>query len=108
LLFCFIGAYGINNSTFDVGAMLVFGILGYLMRKYNYEGAPFVLAYVIGPMLENSLRQSLLMSKGSFSIFFTRPIAGGALILTFFILVSSIFPTIKNRRKVIPIDEALL
>jgi putative tricarboxylic transport membrane protein len=88
--------------------MLVFGILGYLMRKYNYEGAPFVLAYVIGPMLENSLRQSLLMSKGTFSIFFTRPIACGALILTFFILVSSIFPAIKNRRKVIPVDEALL
>ncbi len=107
LFFCLIGAYSINNSTFDVGIMLVFGVLGYLMRKYNYEGAPLILAYVLGPMFENSLRQSLLMSKGSFSIFFTRPISRGAMILTLIMLSSSLLPAIKKRREVIPIEEKM-
>jgi putative tricarboxylic transport membrane protein len=107
LFFCLIGAYSINNSTFDVGIMLVFGVLGYLMRKYNYEGAPLILAYVLGPMFENSLRQSLLISKGSFTIFFTRPIACGAMILTLIMIISSLLPAIKKRREVIPIEEKM-
>jgi len=105
LLFCLIGAYSINNSTFDVAIMLVFGVLGYLMRKYKYEGAPMVLAFVLGPMLENSLRQSLLLSDGSFLIFFTRPIAAGGMIATFLMLISCIIPTIRRRREVLPIEE---
>lgn len=102
-----IGAYTVNNATFDIGVMLIFGVLGYLMRKYNYEGASFTLAYVLGPMLETSLRQSLLMSKGSFFIFFTRPIASGAMILTLFILISSLFPVLTKRRKLIPKEEEI-
>ena len=105
ILFCLVGAYSINNSTFDMAIMLIFGILGYLMRKYRYEGAPMVLAFVLGPMFENSLRQSLLLSDGSFSIFFTRPIAAGGMILTVIILVSSIIPNLRKRRKAIPMEE---
>jgi putative tricarboxylic transport membrane protein len=105
LFFCLIGAYSLNNSAFDLGILLIFGVLGYLMRKYGYEGAPFIFACILGPILETSLRQSLMMSKGSFSIFFARPIAGGGMFITFLILISSLFPVIKKRRKVIPLEE---
>jgi putative tricarboxylic transport membrane protein len=108
LFFCLIGAYSVSNSTFDIGVMLLFGVLGYFMRKYDYEAGPFVLAYVLGPILETSLRQSLLMSKGSFSIFFTRPIAGGAIILSLFMLISSIFPAIRKRKRLMVLEERIL
>jgi putative tricarboxylic transport membrane protein len=105
VLFCLIGAYSINNSTFDILIMLIFGVLGYLMRKYNFEGAPMVLAFVLGPMLENSLRLSLLMSDGSFLIFFTRPIAAGGMIATILMLISCIIPAIRKKREAIPLEE---
>ncbi len=86
LLFCLIGAYSLNSNPAEMGLMLLFGVLGYLMKKFKYDGAPLVLAMVLGPLLDNSLRQSLLMSGGSATIFFTRPIcllifAGVAMIL---------------------------
>lgn len=105
ILFCLIGSYSINNSTFDIVIMLVFGGLGYLMRKYKFEGAPMVLAFVLGPMLENSLRQSLLMSRGSFSIFFFRPIAAAGMVVTILMLISCIIPTFRRKREVIPIEK---
>ena len=74
---CSIGAFSINNNPWDIVIMVIFGILGYLMRKFGYEPAPFMLAYVLGPMLEKSLRQTLIISQGSLSIFITRPIAAG-------------------------------
>jgi putative tricarboxylic transport membrane protein len=106
LLFCLIGAYSINNNLFDVSIMLLFGVLGYFMKKIGYEGAPLVLAFVLGPMLENSLRQSLLISDGSFLIFFTRPISGTGMLLTLAMLTSLIIPTISKFRKVIPKEIA--
>jgi putative tricarboxylic transport membrane protein len=105
ILFCLIGAYSINNSTFDIVIMLIFGVLGYLMRKYNFEGAPMVLAFVLGPMLENALRLSLLMSDGSFLIFFNRPIAAGGMIVSILMLVSCIIPAIRKKREAIPLEE---
>lgn len=99
LFFCVIGSYSINNSKFDVLAMVVFGIVGYLFRKFGYEPAPLVMAFILGPMLENSLRQSLLISMGSFSIFFARPIAATSLIIAMLLLVSSIF--LGKQRKII-------
>ncbi len=53
--------------------MFVFGVMGYLLRKYEYEGAPLIMAFVLGKMFENAFRQSLILSKGSFAIFLTRP-----------------------------------
>ncbi len=75
ILFCLIGAYSLNNTAFDIGVMVIFGLVGYLMKKFEYEGAPLLLAFVLGPMMEQALRQSLLISHGSFAIFFTRPIS---------------------------------
>jgi putative tricarboxylic transport membrane protein len=85
--------------------MMGFGVLGYVMRKYKFEGAPMVLAFVLGPMLENSLRQSLLLSDGSFLIFFTRPISAGGMIVTFLMLISCIIPTLRKKREEIPMEE---
>jgi putative tricarboxylic transport membrane protein len=100
-LFCIIGSYSMSNSIFDVYVMLIFGILGYLFRKFDYEPAPLVLAFILGPLLENALRQSLLMSQGSFLIFAFRPFSAGTLIVTLVILLSSLFPILKKRREAI-------
>jgi putative tricarboxylic transport membrane protein len=99
LLFCLIGAYSVTNSTFDVTLMILFGGVGYLMRKFGYEGAPLVLAFVMGPLLELNLRQSLLISGGSFAIFITRPISGVTLAIAFLLLLSNLIPFMKKRRE---------
>jgi len=100
LLFCLIGAYSINVNIFDVYVMIFFGFGGYLMRRYGYEAAPLVLAFVLGPRLEQALRQSLLISHGSFMIFITRPIAAIALGCAFLLLVSDLLPFMRKRRAV--------
>ncbi|MBI5967363.1 MAG: tripartite tricarboxylate transporter permease [Deltaproteobacteria bacterium] len=92
IFFCLTGAYSINNSSTDVVIMLIFGVIGYFMRKISLEGAPLVLAFVIGPLLENALRLSLIKSNGSFSIFFTRPISATCLIMALALLLISFFP----------------
>jgi putative tricarboxylic transport membrane protein len=105
LLFCLIGAYSINNSTLDITVMLIFGGFGYLMRKFEFEAAPMVLGFVLGPMLENNLRLSLILSGGSFSIFFSRPIAAGGMIISFFLVISCFVPIFGKKRRKIPIEE---
>jgi putative tricarboxylic transport membrane protein len=105
LLFCIIGVYSINNSALDIAIMLAFGVLGYVMRKYGYEGAPMVLAFVLGPMFENSLRQSLQLSDGRFSIFLARPIAAGGMVVTFLLIVASIIPALRRKKEAIPREE---
>lgn len=75
VLACVIGAYGVNNNPVDIFTMLGFGIFGYLAEKFGYSLAPLVLAFVLGPLMETSLRQSLILSQGSFGIFIERPIS---------------------------------
>jgi putative tricarboxylic transport membrane protein len=98
LLFCLIGSYSVNNNVGDGLVMWVFGILGYLLKKFDYEAAPLVLALVIGPMMEEALRQSLILSAGSFSIFFERPISAGFIFTAALLLV---FPLLTRRREVV-------
>lgn len=86
---CIIGVYFDNFSFFDVGVMLVFGVIGYFMRLFRYPLSPLILAVVLGPMLESSLRQSLLLSANSPEIFLTRPIAATLLTGTVLILAFS-------------------
>ena len=105
LLFCLIGVYSVSNAVFDIYIMILFGILGYLMKKFEYEGAPLVLAFVLGPLLENNLRKSLIMSQGDFSIFFMRPLSAASLILALFLLVSPFIPGLGKKRKKIPKEE---
>jgi putative tricarboxylic transport membrane protein len=75
VMFCIIGVYEVNNSIVDVWIMLIMGVLGYLLRKFDFDPAPLVLGLVITPIFELSLRQSLVMSSGDWTIFFERPIA---------------------------------
>jgi len=89
VLFCMIGAYSINSSVFDIWVMLGFGVVGYLLRKLDFPLAPAVLGLILGPPLEKSLRTSLEMSAGDFSIFLSRPITIVLLVLSVGVLVVS-------------------
>jgi putative tricarboxylic transport membrane protein len=89
LLFCIVGAYSLKGTLFDVGVMLVFGIIGYLLRKLGMPLAPAVLALILGPFMEKSLRTSLEMSAGDFGIFVTRPISAALLACAALILAVS-------------------
>ncbi|HSR12666.1 MAG TPA: tripartite tricarboxylate transporter permease, partial [Thermodesulfobacteriota bacterium] len=83
----------------DMLVMLFFGGLWYLFRKYGYDLAPLVLAFVLGRQMEQAFRQSLIMSDGSFLVFFTRPISGIAMALAIFLLVTALLPAIKQKRE---------
>lgn len=96
LFFCLIGVYSISNNYYEIIIMIIFGVVGYLMRKFGYEGAPLVLAFVLSPMIENSFRQALIMSNGSFSIFFTRPISLVLLIVAGVLLISPFIPGLRR------------
>lgn len=98
ILFCFIGAYSINNSVADIIAMIVFGIVGYILRKFDYEEAPLVMAFILGPMLESAFRQSLIMSDGEFSIFLKRPISAVALAISALLIISSGISYYRNSK----------
>jgi putative tricarboxylic transport membrane protein len=106
LLFCLVGVYSVANTVFDIYVMLLFGVLGYVMRKLRYEGAPMVLAFVLGPMLENNLRKSLILSQGDFSIFFSRPISVACLTLALVLLVSPLIPALARKREQVALEEA--
>ena len=91
LLFCLIGSYITANSTTDMLIMLVFGAIGYLMKKFDYEMAPLVMGLVLGPLVEKTFRISMIMSDGSFLIFFHRPISAVLLGLALLTLISPLF-----------------
>ena len=102
LLFCLIGAYSLENSTADIMIMLIFGMLGFLMKKFRYEGAPMILALVLGQKVETSFRRSLIMSHGDFSIFISRPISLVFLITAILLLI---IPIITQRKKLSTLEE---
>ena len=91
LVFVLIGAYSVNNSVFDVGITVAFGLFGYLIRKFDFEPAPLVLAMILGPQLEASLRRSLIYSRGDLGVFFERPIAATLMALALLMLLSPLF-----------------
>jgi putative tricarboxylic transport membrane protein len=98
VLFCVVGVYSINYAMADVWIMIAFGLLGYLLRRYGFEAAPLVLALVLGPMLETSLRQSLIMSRGDLTVFITRPLAAALLLVALGLLVRPLVRGAMARR----------
>lgn len=98
LLFCVIGVYSLNNNIWEIIIMLFFGVIGYLMRRFKYEAAPFIFALVLAPTMENALRQSLLMSEGSFAIFFSQPISCVLLMAGLILFLIPVFPWFKRRQ----------
>jgi putative tricarboxylic transport membrane protein len=96
LLFSILGVYAVNGSVVDIWIMVAMGVLGYFLRKLDFETAPIVLGLVLAPMIEMSLRQSLAMSDGDYSIFFTRPIATTLLVVGLVLLLLSLRPLITR------------
>jgi TctA family transporter len=99
LLFCCIGVYSINNSAVDVVIALFFGVLGYLFIKFDCEPAPLLLGFVLGPMMEENLRRALVLSRGDPTVFFTRPLSLGLLLVAAALLVVIVFPAVRKTRE---------
>jgi putative tricarboxylic transport membrane protein len=105
LLFTIIGVYASGNNVFDIYVMIMFGIIGYFMRKFGFEPAPLVLAFVLGPLLENNLRKALILSQGDLITFVQRPISGTCLVIAFLLLISPLLPTLRKKREVVALDS---
>jgi putative tricarboxylic transport membrane protein len=86
LLFCLIGVYSVAGNAWDIVVMLVFAVVGYLMKKFDYEPAPLVLAFVLGRVAEESMRQSLVLSRGDLLVFFKHPISCWAILIAFILI----------------------
>jgi len=87
ILFCLVGVYSVNYNVLEVFVMAFFGVVGFLMKKFGFEPAPFVMGLVLSPIMENGFRQSLVLGDGRFSIFFTRTISASLIIAGLCILV---------------------
>ena len=98
IMFCVIGVYEVNNSIVDVWIMLIMGVVGYALKKFNFDPAPLVLGLVIAPIFELSLRQSLIMSGGSWQIFLQRPIAAVLLAICAGLLALSAYGAFVSHR----------
>ena len=105
-VFTLIGAYSLRHSFFDLWICLFFGVVGYLMRKFEFPVAPMVLATVLAKLMETSFMQSLVMSKGSPLIFFTRPISIAFILLTLVSVVSGILLRRKAKAQQIELEES--
>jgi putative tricarboxylic transport membrane protein len=101
-----IGVYTVNNSVFDIVLVVVFGALGYVMKKLGFEPGPLVLAFVLGSLLEDSLRRSLLLFEGDPTGFLTRPISGTLLVLFVLVALLPAFQALRHRRRVTASDAA--
>ncbi len=101
VVFCSIGSYTLNNSSFDVYMTAGFTAVGYLFYKLGCEPAPLLLGFILGPMMEENLRRALLLSRGDWSTFATRPLSAGLLVAAALMIVIVMLPSIKNKR-----DEA--
>jgi putative tricarboxylic transport membrane protein len=105
ILISLVGVYSINNSVFEIWVILVFGVVGYFMRKFRYDAGPMVLAFVLGPIMEKSFRQSLLMSNGSFEVFFDRPISLGIIAMIVLFAVFQVYRSMKSKRQTISVPS---
>jgi putative tricarboxylic transport membrane protein len=97
--FCAIGLYTLNNNNFDVFMAAGFGVVGYLFYKLNCEPAPLLLGFILGPMMEENLRRALLLSRGDWSTFLTRPLSAGLLVAALLMIVVVMLPSIKSKRQ---------
>ncbi|MDO4705998.1 MAG: tripartite tricarboxylate transporter permease [Comamonadaceae bacterium] len=99
VLFCALGVYTTNNNVFDIWMVGIFGFIGYLFHKLSVEPAPLLLAFILGPMMEEYLRRALLLSRGDWSVLVTRPISAGLLITAAVLLVIVLMPAVRSKRE---------
>ncbi|WP_374523026.1 tripartite tricarboxylate transporter permease [Hydrogenophaga sp.] len=99
VLFCAVGVYSTNNNSFDIWMVALFGVIGYAFIKLGCEPAPLLLGFILGPMMEEYLRRALLISRGEWSVFVTRPISASLLVAALLLLAVVLLPSIKKRRE---------
>jgi len=105
LLFIAIGAFSINNSPFEVYMAALFGFFGYYASKWGCEAAPLILGFVLGPLMEENLRRAMLISRGDPSVFFTRPISLGMLLVAFALLLMVVMPQFQKKREILDVAD---
>jgi TctA family transporter len=105
VLFCAIGVYSTNNNTFDVWMVGIFGLVGYVFIKLGCEPAPLLLGFILGPMMEENLRRAMLLSRGDWSVFVTRPLSAGLLAAALLLVVIVALPSIKAKREEAFVEE---
>ena len=99
VLFCAVGVYSTNNNNFDIWMVALFGVIGYIFIKLGCEPAPLLLGFILGPMMEEYLRRALLISRGEWSVFVTRPISASLLVAALLLLAVVLLPSIKKKRE---------
>jgi putative tricarboxylic transport membrane protein len=105
IVFCCIGVYSINNSPFDVQIAAAFGLIGYWLLKHDFEPAPMLLGFVLGPLMEENLRRAMLLARGDPMVFVTRPISAGLMAVSITLLVLAVLPMIKQRREEVFVED---
>ena len=106
VLFCAIGVYSTNNNVFDIWLVAIFGVVGYTFIKLGCEPAPLLLGLILGPMMEENLRRALLLSRGDWSVFVSRPISAGLLAGAVALLLIVLLPSIRSKREEAFVEEA--
>ncbi|MDQ0585962.1 putative tricarboxylic transport membrane protein [Variovorax paradoxus] len=106
VLFCAIGVYSTNNNVFDIWLVAIFGVVGYSFIKLGCEPAPLLLGLILGPMMEENLRRALLLSRGDWSVFVSRPISAGLLAGAVALLLIVLLPSIRSKREEAFVEEA--
>src|SRR5215470_4307950 len=105
LIFCSIGVYSLNNAPFDCVITAVFGLIGYWLVKHEFEPAPMLLGFVLGPLMEENLRRAMLIARGDPTTFFTRPISGALLGIAVVLLIFAMLPMIARKRDEVFVEE---
>src|SRR5712692_6901903 len=105
LIFCSIGVYSINNAPFDCIITAVFGLIGYWLVKHDFEPAPMLLGFVLGPLMEENLRRAMLIARGDPTTFLTRPISGTLLGIAALLLIVAMLPMIAKKRDQVFVEE---
>jgi len=100
VVFCCIGVYTLNNNSFDVFMTAAFALIGYVFYKLNCEPAPLLLGFILGPMMEENLRRALLLSRGDWTTFMTRPLSAGLLAAAALMVIIVMLPSIRKKREV--------
>jgi putative tricarboxylic transport membrane protein len=99
IAFCCIGAFSVNNNLFDVYAMALFGVVGYALIKLDFEPAPLLLGFVLGPLMEENLRRAMLISRGDATVFVTHPLSLALLVVAAALLAVVVMPNVRARRE---------
>ena len=105
VLFCAVGVYSTNNNSFDVWMVALFGLIGYIFIKLGCEPAPLLLGLILGPMMEEYLRRALLISRGDWGVFVTRPISASLLVCAAILLIIVLLPAVKKKREEAFVEE---